>query len=329
MTQLFGNSFVPIFALVAFVAVTLFVASLFMVWDSYKGPDAKRIGQRLLALSASSHTSSASSVLRDRLLSELPVMERFMLRFPRLTELDRFIVQSGLQWKVGALLLASAALAVAAFAALSWIPVSLMPKLGLSLLAGLLPLGFVQWRRGIRLGMIELQLPETLDLICRSLRSGQALPASLKLAGEELADPIANEFRITHDEINFGVAVERALDNLSDRVPSTDMRYFVVAVNIQREAGGNLTEVLGNLSKLIRNRLKFQGKIRVLTTEGRMSAWVLGLLPFFLAGMLYFANREFIEVLWTDPTGIKISTVVLTVMAVGAFWLYKIIKIRL
>src|SRR4029434_1865094 len=113
-----------------------------------------------------------------------------------------------------------------------------------------------------------------------------------------------------------------------ERIPITDVRYFVVAVLVQREAGGNLTEVLDNLSQLIRRRLKFHARIKVLTTEGRMSAWVLGLLPFILAGILNFANHEFISVLWTDPTGIAITNVVLTMMVVGAFWLYRIIQIR-
>ena len=108
----------------------------------------------------------------------------------------------------------------------------------------------------------------------------------------------------------------------------SDMRYFVVAVLIQREAGGNLTEVLDNLSKLIRSRLRFHGRVKVLTTEGRMSAWVLGLLPFGLAALMNFVNHEFISVLWTDPTGIMVTNVMLTVMAVGAFWLYKLVQIR-
>jgi tight adherence protein B len=137
-----------------------------------------------------------------------------------------------------------------------------------------------------------------------------------------------HSFRIAHDEINFGVSMQQALANLSERVPITDVRYFVVAVLIQREAGGNLTEVLDNLSELIRNRLKFHAKIKVLTTEGRMSAWVLGLLPFALACLLYFANHDFIAILWTDPAGIKITNIVLGMMAVGAIWLYKIIQIR-
>jgi len=137
---------------------------------------------------------------------------------------------------------------------------------------------------------MEVQLPDTLDLIGRALRAGHALPSGLKMAGEEMSDPIAAEFRITHDEMSFGVSMQQALSNLGERVPVTDMRYFVVAVLIQREAGGNLTEVLDNLSKLIRNRLMFHARVRVLTTEGRMSAWVLGLLPFALALFMNFAN---------------------------------------
>jgi len=106
------------------------------------------------------------------------------------------------------------------------------------------------------------------------------------------------------------------------------LRYFVVAVLVQREAGGNLTEVLDNLSLLIRNRLKFHGKVKVLTTEGRMSAWVLCLLPFAIAALLNFANHDFIAILWTDPAGIMITNVVLGMMAVGALWLYKLSHIR-
>jgi len=118
------------------------------------------------------------------------------------------------------------------------------------------------------------------------------------------------------------------LGNLTERVPITDMRYFVVAVLVQREAGGNLTELLDNLSRLIRDRLKFQGKVKVLSTEGRMSAWVLGTLPFALAGLMNLANHDFISILWTDPVGIKITNTLLVMMSVGAIWLYKLVQIR-
>jgi tight adherence protein B len=143
-----------------------------------------------------------------------------------------------------------------------------------------------------------------------------------------MPDPMAAEFRIVHDEVNFGVSLEQALTHLSERVPLADLRYFVVAVLIQRDSGGNLTEILGNLSKLIRERLKLLAKVRVLSSEGRMSAWILGLMPFFLAGVMNLANPGFMSPLWTDPIGISMLKVMLTMMLVGAVVMRRIIRIR-
>jgi len=328
MNALLDDAFVPVFAVMAFVAVVLFVEALYMMWNTYKGPEAKKIEQRLQALSASADSSERASVLRHRMLSEMPVVERLLLAVPRVHHLDRFILQSGLDWTVAKLLSLSLLFGLTVYTVLVLARFPPQLQWGLALPAIFLPWAFVQRKRSRRLHKMEVQLPDTLDLIGRALRAGHALPSGLKMAGEEMSDPIAAEFRITHDEMSFGVSMQQALSNLGERVPVTDMRYFVVAVLIQREAGGNLTEVLDNLSKLIRNRLMFHARVRVLTTEGRMSAWVLGLLPFALALFMNFANPEFISVLWTDPAGIKMTNAILTMMAVGALWLYKLIQIR-
>ena len=328
MNNILTGGFFPIFAIMAFVAVVLLIEGLYMMWNSYNGPEAKKIEQRLRALSASSDSSERSVALKNRLLSEVPAIERLLLRIPRINNLDRLLVQSGLEWTAAKLLAISLLFGAAAYVMLSFLNLLPLIQLGAVLAAAFLPFAYVQWKRGKRLRRIEQQLPDTLDLIGRAMRAGHALPSGLQMVGDEMADPIAKEFRITHDEINFGVSMQQALTNLSERVPITDVRFFVVAVLIQREAGGNLTEVLDNLSKLIRNRLKFHAKIKVLTTEGRMSAWVLGLLPFALAGILNFANHDFISVLWTDPAGIQITQIVLGMMAVGAIWMYKLVQIR-
>ena len=328
MNNLFDNAFLPIFAVVAFVAVVMFAEALYLIWNTYKGPEAKKVEQRLRALSASADSTDRTAVLKTRLLSEVPAIERVLLAFPRIHQIDRFILQSGMDLTVGKLLSISILVGVCVYGVLLFTAMAVQMRLVLALAAFFLPWLFVQVKRSKRLRKMEQQLPETLDLIGRALRAGHALPSGLKMAGEELPEPLASEFRIIHDEINFGVSMQQALNNLGERVPSTDMRYFVVAVLIQREAGGNLTEVLDNLSKLIRSRLRFHARVKVLTTEGRMSAWVLGLLPFGLAALLNFASPEFISVLWTDPAGIKITNIVLTMMAVGGIWLYKLVKIR-
>lgn len=326
--NLLNNSFFPVFAIMAFVAVVLLFEALYLMWNSYKGPEAKKIEQRLKALSASADTSARATVLKNRMLSEVPAIERILLGVPRIHRLDRFLLQSGLDWTVAKLLLMSIVFGTLVYSALSL--VNLLPLLQLcaAIAAAFLPFAYVQRKRAKRLRRIEQQLPDTLDLMGRALRAGHALPSGLQMAGQEMTDPIAGEFRITHDEINFGVSMQQALSNLSERVPLTDLRYFVVAVLVQREAGGNLTEVLDNLSELIRNRLKFHGKVKVLTTEGRMSGWVLCLLPFIIAGLMNFVNHDFIKVLWTDPVGIAITNIMLGMMAVGAVWLYKLVQIR-
>jgi tight adherence protein B len=192
-----------------------------------------------------------------------------------------------------------------------------------------LPLAWVGRRRARRLARLEQQLPDALDLLGRALRAGHAFGAGLQMIGEEMPEPIASEFRMVHDEVNFGVSLEQALGNLSARVPITDLRYFVVAVLIQRESGGNLTEVLGNLSRLIRQRLKLFWHVRVLSAEGRMSAWLLSLLPFAIGGLMSVFNPEFMAPLWNDPLGIAITRGMLVSMVFGMLVLRKIIRIRI
>lgn len=328
MRNLIQNNFFPIFVVTAFIALVLLVEGVYMIWNAYKGPEAKKIGQRLRSLSGGGDGSKQTLALKLRMLSEVPSIERCLLRIPRIGELDRFLLQSGVNFTVGRLLLVSLLSGVAAYMILLFIGMPSFAAVGIAAGAALWPFIYFQWKRGKRLRKIEQQLPDALDLIGRALRSGHALPSSLQMVGEEMGAPIADEFRIMHDEINFGVAMQQALMNFSARLPITDVRYFVVAVLIQREAGGNLSEVLENLSRLIRSRLKFRSKVKLLTTEGRMSAWIMGLLPFALAALFNIINHDFISALWTDPIGISISKAVLTIMAIGAFWLYRLIQIR-
>jgi len=179
-----------------------------------------------------------------------------------------------------------------------------------------------------RLIKIEAQLPDALDLMSRALRAGHALPSAIKMVGEEMVDPIASEFSIMFDEVNYGVPIGDALKNLSVRVPSADVGYFVVAVQIQRETGGNLTEILGNIAAIVRERLKLFGQIRTFSAEGRLSAWILSLLPFGVAALVNFLNPGFMRVLWTDPAGNKLLFPMALLMVIGIFWMRKIIRIR-
>ena len=323
-----GNFFLVLSVLV-FIAVVLLLEGIYMMWNTYRGPQAKKIEQRLHVLSAASDTAPQARLLRHRVVSDLPLLERLLMRMPHAHQLDRLILQSNLNWTVSRLALTSAAMGLSGFMIAS----SLLHQ---PLLAGALagavmaatPLLYLQRRRTRRLATLERQLPDALDLLVRALRAGHAFGSGLQMIGQELADPIASEFRFVHDEINFGVSLEQALTNLSVRVPITDLRYFVVAVLVQRESGGNLTEVLTNLSGLIRKRLKFYWHIRILSAEGRLSAWVLGIMPFALGGLLNLVNPEFMAPLWKDPIGIAIVRNMLLLMAFGIIVLRKVTRIR-
>jgi len=322
------NSFLVISVLV-FIAVVLLLESLYLMWSSYRGTDAKRLRQRLQSIAGEHDNAAQAQLLKQRTLSEVPILQRMLQGLPKAQGLQNIIYQAGLGWPVSRLFLSSVALGTGGFMLVYMI--ARQPMLfGLVTFGTLaaMPPFYVYRKRSQRLLKLEQQLPEAIDLMVRALRSGHAFSSGLQMVGEELPDPIAGEFRIVHDEVNFGVSLQQALMNLSERIPITDLRYFVVAVLIQRESGGNLTEVLGNLSRLIRERLKLLAKVRVLSSEGRLSAWVLVVMPFALAGVMNLVNPGFMSPLWKDPIGIAIIQYMLTLMAFGVLILRKIIKIR-
>ena len=327
LTTLFGNPF-QVFMICAFIAIVLFLEGLYLLWSANKSPEVKRIEQRLRAVDTGTLPGVDASILKQRLLSEVPELQRLFARMPRLREFDRVVEQSGVNASVGQILLIAVVAGVACYGLARLFSLPIFAALTLGVIAGSLPFIHIFRQRKARIQKLEQQLPDALDLISRALRAGHAFGSGLKMVGEEMADPIAKEFRITHEEVSYGVALQQALLNLGARIPSTDLRYFVIAVLIQRDSGGNLTEVLGNLSALIRERFKLLQKVRVLAAEGKMSAWVLGILPFAVAAAINVVNPGFMKVLWTDPMGIKMVYIMLTMMVFGILWMRKIIRIH-
>lgn len=191
-----------------------------------------------------------------------------------------------------------------------------------------MPRAVVRRARRRRLIRIERQLPEAADFIARALRAGHSFTNVLQIVGNELPEPLSGEFRIAREEINYGVPLNEALHNMAARIPLTDLRYLVIAVIIQRDSGGNLAEILGNISQIIRARLKLVAQIRVLSAEGRMSAWILGALPVFVMVMMLLINPTYISLLWTDPVGVHLLWYAAAMAVLGVFWLRKVIRIR-
>lgn len=316
------------FVVLGFLAVVLFLEGAYLAWNAYKGPEAKRIERRLRALSAGESGSAELTIVKKRLLSETPAFDRLLLQIPRIHTLDRLLLQSGLKLNVAGFIGLTLLAAVIGLIVALLLAFHVLVVLALAAFAAALPWLYVVSKRQQRLNTIEQQLPDSLDLMARALRAGHALPSALKMVGEEMSEPIGGEFRITFDELNYGVPLQDALSNLAARVPITDLRYFVISVLIQRETGGNLAEILDSISALIRARFKLLGTIRVLSAEGRLSAWILTLLPFVLAGVIHMIHPKFIEVLWLDPVGRQMIGGALVIMILGVFWMWRIIKIR-
>lgn len=322
--------------LLSFLATVLLIEGLYGLWRAYRGSDATRLASRLRALAAGTTRADTTSILKKDALSAVPALQRWLLTVPGTTTLGRLVFQAGISWPLNRLLLLCLLLALIGMGIGQWLAPGRSLPIG-ALLAGLLlgaglamlPAVYVFYRRASRLKTMARQLPDALDLLVRSLRAGHSLASGLKMVGDEMDGPLALEFGVLHDEINYGVATSEALAHLLRRVPLTDLAYFTVAVQVQRETGGNLTEVLDKLSRLIRQRLHLRGKIRALTAEGRLSAWVLGLLPFALAGLLAWGNPDFIGVLWQDPVGIALSQATLLVMLLGVVWLWRITQVRI
>jgi tight adherence protein B len=318
-----------LFALLLFVAVVLLLEGSYLWWNSVKGPEARRIEQRLRAMSAGSHDDAQGiSILKERLLAETPSLNRLLLGVPRLHQMDRLLEQSGLSWSVAYFLVLTAIAAVAGLLIGGFLGLNGWVIAALCVALAALPLLYVLGRKHKRLVQIDQQLPDALEMMSRALRAGHAFPSALKMVGDEMSDPIAAEFRIAFDEVNYGIALKDAMLNLATRVPITDFRYFVIAVLIQRETGGNLAELLDSIATIVRARHKLAGTIRVLSAEGRLSAWILCLLPFVLAFVISLLNRQFISVLWTDIAGIKLVLSAVALMVIGVLWMRSIIRIR-
>lgn len=266
-------------------------------------------------------------ILKKRTLSDIPFLNRLLLSFPIVSNLDRLVLQANAKQSLGVYVLLACLLgALGTMGAMFY-----LNNAAYSLFIGgilfFLPYVYLVRLKTRRTEKFGSQLHEALDLIARALKAGNSFTASLKLAADEFQDPLGTEFEETLDEINFGVSVPDALKNLAERVDCKEIKYFVIAVIIQRDTGGNLAELIESLAQIIRERFKFDGKVRVLSAEGRMSAVVLILIPFLVGGWLQFSNPDFMKPLFEEPIGQILLAVAGTMMVVGALVMKKMVKI--
>jgi len=267
----------------------------------------------------------------DRLIRWLgvsPAMAQRLARLPGIERYERLLQQTG--WPLGSAeaLSGSAVLAVGTLllATLAHMP---LPLALLAALAAALALqAALLWQRNHRAAQLEQQLPDALSLVARSMQAGHAFSSALQIAAQESPAPMSEELRPVFNEIQYGESPNEALRHWAERVAGEDVRIFVIAVRIQSETGGNLAELLHQTAALIRQRQKLRGTVRVLSAEGRISALVLTLLPFGLAGLLTTLNPGFMAQLWTTLTGQRLLTLALLQMGLGVLWMWRLVRVQ-
>ncbi len=310
----------------ALTLLLVYVGSFF-VKKIYK-PEQQEVHRRLKTLSTTGGRNEAIDILKKRILSDIPWLNDKLLKAPFIVRLERLHDQANAPHPLGAYVILSAVLFLAGFllAKIAGIDLVIMALPSLLLASG--PFLYLSHRRKKRIEKFERQLPEALELVARALKAGHAFTGGLRLVAEEFGDPVGTEFGQTLDEINFGKGVPEALTNLTQRVDSEDLRFFAVSVIIQRETGGNLAEILDNLGRLIRERFKFQGRVRVLSGEGRLSAIVLVAIPFLISGFLSLLRPEYIKLLVSDAIGRVFIAAALIMMTFGIYVMKKMVSIK-
>lgn len=243
--------------------------------------------------------------------------------------IDRKIAMSGHEVKLDEFLVAELVSGVLLLSFGLVLQLPLMVTLLMTASGVYLPMAVLNLLVRRRQAVLERQLPDVLDFIARSMQAGHSFSSSMQMAGAESPEPIAHEFQIASNRINFGESVHTALTGLTQRIECTDMSYFAVAVLINREIGGDLAALLKNVSQLIRNRLQIKMSIQAMTGEARMSAWILGIIPFVLGLLLTLLQPKMMSLLITDPMGRQMLGYGLLIMGVGVLWMRRLIRIRI
>jgi tight adherence protein B len=315
----------------------VFLAGLFMVYALYlitsRSSDAKRalLKERLAdAIRSSAHSTDEDVQLaRQELMSEIPWVNRMLLRMQVTSRLKEIIDQADSQITVMRLVLFSLTAGVLAFLAVTMLSPSLLMALFFGVVATALPFFHILSKRRKRLNKFLQLLPDALDLMSRGLSAGHAFTEALQMVASEMPEPISMEFRKTYEEQNLGLSLKLALENLVQRVPLLDLRMCVTAVMIQRETGGNLSELLEKVAHTIRERFRIMEDLKTMTLSSRWSAWLLCGLPIFLAVYVTVMNPGYMDVMWRDQRGHWLLAIAGIMQVLGMLMVQKIMKIRI
>ena len=313
--------FLFVLVLVASFAVVMFVTRPTV--------EEKRVRQRLANIAVgSSEGVEEPDLLRQVTYSDVPLLDQLFRSLAFTRRLKAVISQADSSWTVGRLV----ATTILIFAVTAWLASIFLPSLALALvLAGglaALPYVAVLVQRRIRFQKFEATLPDAIDLMSRALRAGHSVGAAIEMVSQEVANPTGGEFRKTFEQQNFGLPFREALEDLSRRIPIADLQFLVTAILVQKETGGNLAEILDKTAGVIRERARLKGQLRIYTAQGRLTSWILGLLPFIMFVLLSLVNPKYTRILIDDPLGQRLVMVGLALMLLCFYVIRRIVDIK-
>jgi tight adherence protein B len=316
-------------AILIFVVVAAGVFSLGSLLDQ-RNARARLLRDRLASVQkpVEREPNEELALVRDEMLSQIPAFDTLLRRSVAISNLQTMLAQADLDMRAGNILLLCGVSAIVLGVLVTLASGSAVFGAAGVLLGALMPYSYASWRRTRRFQKFEEIFPEAIDTLARAVRAGHAFTTALELISNEVGEPIATEFRKLYEEQKFGLPVRDALMNLTERIPLVDVKFFVTAVMLQRETGGNLAEILDNLSYVIRERFKIMRQVRVYTAQGRLTMLLLmGLPPLIITAML-FLSPQFVHPLFSDPIGHSLIVVGITLQTVGYFVIRRIIQIQ-
>jgi tight adherence protein B len=317
-----------IFVAMIFVTVFLLAQGLVVPVFGESAKARKRLLKKLDQIQSATEGDAYSSILREKYLRRLNPWERQLERLPAMESLAATIEQAGKKFLAYRVVLLSALLGISA-AVLAWATtrMAIAPVIA-GAIGAYLPFMVISRCRAKRMAMIEEQIPDAIDTMSRALRAGHPFNATLKMIAEDLDEPIAGEFDLTFGDINYGNDLRRAMLGLLSRVPSVTMMALVTSVLVQKETGGNLAEILKQISGVVRGRFKLYRKVKTLSAEGRMSAWVLALVPLILFALISVTTPDYLPILVDDPRGQKMLVYGMISAVLGILWIRRILRIE-
>jgi len=315
-------------AFLVFLVVSIATFAAISLFDQ-RNAQARILRDRLSAKEQSAEAApTQAALLRDEMLSRIPALDTVLRRSERVSQLQKMLAQGNVDIRAGNFL-ALCVISLLFFAAIAYFAGNnLMFGWAGGLLGFFIPYAYASHMRAKRFQKFEEKFPEAIDTLARAVRAGHAFTTALEMIANEIAEPVAGEFRQLYEEQKFGLPVRDALVNMTDRIPLVDVKFFVTAVMLQRETGGNLAEILDNLSYVIRERFKILRQVRVHTAQGRLTMVLLMALPPTIVVMMLTMNPGFIRPLFADPIGHVLIVGGITLQTMGYFVIRKIIRIQ-